>query len=43
VFIAGDNGTGDKLITCVNDNGDHLSPVSLLLAGLSLDIVDTGD
>jgi hypothetical protein len=43
VFIAGDNDTGDKLINCVNDTGDQLSPVSLLLPGLSLGIVDTGD
>ncbi len=43
VFIAGDNDTGDKLITCVNDTGDRLSPVLLLMAGLSLGIVDTGD
>jgi hypothetical protein len=30
VFIAGINGTGDKLFTGVNGAGDKLSPVSLI-------------
>jgi hypothetical protein len=32
VFIADVVDTGDKLLTGINDTGDKLSPVSLLLA-----------